>query len=32
MKKLLSTDSDFDYVYKKYYRQIVDSTIYEKFV
>ena len=32
VKKLLSMDSYFDYVYKKYYPQIVDSTIYETFV
>ena len=33
MKKLLSMDSYFDYVCKKYYPQIVHSTIiYEEFV
>ena len=30
--KLLSIDSYFDYVCKKYYSQIVESTIYEAFV
>ena len=31
-EKLLSMDSYLDYVYEKYYLQIVDSTIYEAFV
>ena len=30
--KLLSMESYFDYVCKKYYPQIVDSIIYEPFV
>ena len=30
--KLLSMESYFDYVCKKYYPQILDSTIYEAFV
>ena len=30
--KLLSMESYFDYLCKKYYSQIVDSTIYEVFI
>ena len=32
MKNILSMGNYFDYVCKKYYPQILDSTIYEAFI